>query len=108
MKIKPIKQYDKPYYAVKVAAMLTAAGMITGCTNTGNSEIALDGETVCPPVTEQTEITVGEVTIPETMTTENVIMPGAVVTDTEPLQLDGDVIATEPLQLDGDVVCPVE
>lgn len=78
MKIESVKQSKKPKYAAAMAALLTAAGTLTGCTD----GLALDGEatTVPEPVTEEVELAGDVEVIPDV---------------TEELMLDGDLVMAD-------------
>lgn len=100
MKIKPVKNYKKPNYAVKLASVIAVAGALTGCTTTQTA-----GET-----TVVTENGKGEsVSYVDTTAATEVQLDGDVVVESEPesdadteVQLDGDVVVEEEPESDTD------
>lgn len=97
MKIEPVKNYKKPGYAVKLAALIAAAGALTAC-----GEAEPEGATSLPD-----DITAGSTT---TLDPEVQIDGGMVVVEdetTEPPVIAGEVTiepdGTTEVQLAGDV-----
>ena len=128
MKIKPVKNYKKPNYAVKLASLALAAGVLTGCepeevthsgatvintknnsetriTITPSEEVALEGKVVIEPDAESTE-GAGEVELEEETMIESgeFGIDGEIMVSPEELELDGDVVVEpEVLEFMGDV-----
>lgn len=120
MKIKPVKNYKKPNYAVKLASLALAAGVLTGCEP---EEVTHSGATpVNTNNNSETEITITpteEVTLDGDVAIDSGVSPmegeveveylGEILIESEELGLDGDIMVDpEELELDGDVVVEPE
>lgn len=95
MKISPLKKYARPAYALKIAALLTAAASVAGCAEQAPS---VTGGSA--PVTEETQGAAAKVTVPVTDNTSKTEY-------TEETVLSGKIVVTEETELAGDVA-PIE
>ena len=92
MKISPVNNYKKPGYALKIAALLTAAASVSGCAeNTG--AVTTTGNTAPAPAYKQTAsgqitsaeeaVTTPAATAPDTGTYTTTVPAGTVMTTAE-------------------------
>lgn len=109
MKIKPVKNYKKPNYAVKLASVIAVAGALTGCTTqtAGETTVVTEnskGESVSyVDTTAATEVQLdGDVSIEaesESDADSEVQLGGEVFVETEPESDTGSEVV-----FDGDIV----
>lgn len=96
MKITPLKKYARPGYALKIAALLTAAASVAGCTE--HNPATLKGDVpMTEEVTENAGAKVTEPVTEDTTTTEY----------TEDITLAGEETVIEDTGLAGDIA-PIE
>ena len=90
MKISPIKDYAKPKYAVKLAALLAAAVSVSACAEGGGKPVNTSAATTAGGAGYKAE------------TTDDATVVGKYPA-TEELRLEGDVAFTEDSTSEGDV-----